>query len=375
MFNMNKANAAALTDVSDVLSSSAPGANSDHTVTFTLAADLVPDDAGGSTILVEWDTLDTTDEFDFTGIVIGDVDISGSGVDQTLAADCTGAEDVGFVVNTTTDQMTFTICAEATAADFNTGSVVEVQVGTNAAGGTNQINNPVEDAGGGVADIYDVLITATDTQVDTGTALVAVIAGVTVSVTVDESLAFSIVAQTAAQCADYDDTGGTEVTTTATTVPFETPATEAFIDACHELNLDTNAASGYSITVQEDDQLTSGGEQIPDGTCDGACSEATEADWATATNNGFGYCMEDITGTGATNADAGWGTNGCDAADTFFKIFPEFAVDTPDVRTIMTDTTVASHVADIGYRLSVPGTQAAGTYENVITFVATPIFN
>src|SRR3989344_2724526 len=102
VFNMNKANAAALTDVSDVLSSSAPLANSNHTVTFTLAAALVPDDAGGSTILVEWDTLGTTDEFDFTGIVIGDVDISGSTVDQTLAANCTGAEDVGFVVNTTT---------------------------------------------------------------------------------------------------------------------------------------------------------------------------------------------------------------------------------------------------------------------------------
>lgn len=234
--------AAALTSRKDTLSTSAPSANANHTVTFTTPTGA----AEGTTIIVEWDTLGTADEFDFTGIVEDDVDIEDDGVDKTTAADCTGTEHVGVAINTTTDQITFTICTGDGGAIAG-ASVVDIKVGTNATGsgtGANQINNPAKTAAAGTADINDVKVSGTFG--DTGSMLVATIEGVTVSVTVAESLTFTMAGSTTGNCSG--DTGSPTVVDTsgsATTVPFGTvSSSNAFFTACQLLSISTNASSG-----------------------------------------------------------------------------------------------------------------------------------
>jgi len=129
--------------------------------------------------------------------------------------------------------------------------------------------------------------------------MVAIIEGVAVSVTIDESLSFSIAGVTNTACTE----GGTatQVTTTAITVPFGSSglAANTFYKGCHDLTVSTNAASGYSVTNEVNTSLLrpgtdSGDKTIDNAICDdGSCTAvigtATTTPWATATANGFGY--------------------------------------------------------------------------------------
>ena len=351
--------AAALSSVKDTIEDSRPSTVSNHQITFTTAT--LVDDASSHTITVTFPA-----GFTLTSITEDDVDLEDDGVDKTTAATCAGTEHFSAAVSG--QVLTFTACT-GDGGDIAAGSVVDVKIGDIATGsgtGTNKITNHATPA------VYDV--TLAGTYGDTGTAKIAIIATITASATVATTLSITVTGRSPAQCADYDNTAGTEITTTASTVPFGTVNTEAFYDGCQRLDIGTNAAGGYTISAKESDQLTSGGTPIPDGTCDGSCSETAEANWATATNNGFGYCMQDITGDGGATADAGWGTNGCDAADTFFKLFSELNVDSPEQQTIMSSAGPINDISDVGYRLSVDSLQAAGSYTNNIIFVATPTY-
>ena len=381
MLYAQNARAASLTSVKDTLSTSAPGANANHTVTFTLSTALAID--GDDNILVEWDTVATADEFDFSGIVLGDVDISADGNDQTTAADCTGSEQVGVNINTTTDQITFTICTDATLTHWEAGDVIEVQVGTNAAGGTNQINNPSKSAAVGTADIHDIAITTNDgtSDVDTGSAQVAIIEGVTVSATIDESVAFSINNLASGSCTG--DTGTPTVRDISgdadNTVNFNTGgatiSANTFYVACQELSVSTNSSGGYVLTTETDTSLKSaGGDLIDSGNCDGTCTQSTGDTWATDTNNGFGYFCENGTGTDCATAldtTSEYVNFPCTGADA--DCDPRTGGESPV--TVMSNTgQVSGNVAEIHYKLSVSGTQAAGDYETTVTYIATPTF-
>ena len=209
---------------------------------------------------------------------------------------------------------------------------------------------------------------------DTGTMKVAIITGVTVSATVAETLTATVAGVTTGNCTVA---GGSEIDTSgdATTIPFSTVNSDTFYDACQSLSVATNASDGYSATVQETDQLTNGSlDQIADGTCDGACTDSAEGAWATAGNNGFGYCADDYNGDGAATADAGWGTNGCGAGTQNFKTIADAgAAETAQV-IMSSDAPVSNDQTYIGYRLTVDGAQPAGTYSNTIVYIVTPAY-
>jgi len=106
---------------------------------------------------------------------------------------------------------------------------------------------------------------------DSGVISFAIFQGVTVSVSVAETLTSSINGLAPAACPNYDNAGApNEVTTTASTVPFGNANADTFYDGCQDVRVATNAGAGYAMTIQENDQLTSGANQIADGTCDGA---------------------------------------------------------------------------------------------------------
>lgn len=362
----------ALEKVRDVIDDSRPTLDSSHEIYFVAVNGVAVDE----TIIFEFD--DSGTDFNLTDIGFADIDLAedndddgcdGTWDEKSLLATAT-ASDWGVEVNTTTDIITFT--APSGGTPINANRCVQIEIGDNATGGVgnDEINNPA-------AGYYDVLISGTIGNNDTGTAKMVIIATITAQVSVSQTLTFAVAAQTPAECDNYDDgVAPNEITTTSILIDFATPAANTFWDGCQELTIDTNAAGGYSVTVQESDPLTYLAATIPNGSCDTGtpCSVTNADDWSTSSDNGFGYCMEDQSGDGATTEDAEWGTNGCDAVDTYFKIFGDKDDESPDLDGIMSSIEAANDVADIGYRLTVPGTQAAGTYQNNIILVATPTY-
>ncbi len=133
-----RAGAAALTLVSDTLSTSLPAAGANHTLRFTLTAAVPP--SGSITITPQAGAFMIPAGLDHT-----DVDLSVSGNDRLLGASAgaTAGSAIGVTVATgTSGSLTFTLNAvDAIAA----GSAVTVKIGTNAtagATGDQQIRNP-----------------------------------------------------------------------------------------------------------------------------------------------------------------------------------------------------------------------------------------
>jgi hypothetical protein len=264
-------------------------------------------------------------------------------------------------VNTTTDVITLT--APSTGTPITADRCVQIEIGTNATSGVagdQRINNP------GSADYYDLVVAGSFE--DDGTTLLVIVATITAEVTVSQTLTFTVAGLANTVC-DFGGAAG-DITTTATSIPFAEPTTETFVDGCQSLTVNTNAIDGYSVTVRESDQLTYDTSTIADGACDGACTEISNNVWSNSTNNGFAYCLHDQTG-----APSGWAAGEqCNDTTPEFKIFPSLA-DAEAVETVMSEiTSVSGDQVYIGYRLSVPGDQTAGVYNNNIIFVATPTY-
>ena len=254
-------------------------------------------------------------------------------------------------------------------------------------GNTNGTNTPIAPAPNSshteaTADTYSYQVTNydnVDNAVDSTYGKTAVIESVRVTATVDPTISFSIsgIASAANPCGT-GATNQTDVDTTTGTnaplaVPFGTMSLNTFKDAAHQLVVSTNAASGYVVTAQENDQLGKDGGTtpfIPDTDGDnGLADENTTDTWDTPTGNpGFGYTLKSIAGATVPFTTTGASFN--------VRRFASVAdPDSPLVETIMSNTTVVdSDTANVCYRLTIDATQAAGDYENQITYTATASF-
>jgi len=380
----NTAKADALTAIKDILSTSTPSASANHTIFFTTSVGLAADE----TIIVDFNfdsatpipaTLNFEDiDLSFDATADAACDVGGGDTEMALAA-APVTTTMG-VVRTDLNTLTFTNGSTTIAAN----SEICIEVGTNAETGVTGIEQIVNSAGSGTpgtAAVDTVVISGTIGNADTGTALVAFVEGVAVSVTVDASLSFTIAGVTDTACTQ----GGTatQVTTTTGTVPFGTTGLlpNTFYKGCQDLTLSTNAAGGYSITTEENTSLLrtgTGDTTIDDAICDaGDCSSVigttTTKPWDTATANwGFGYTC------------SGSACNAAFATATEFNAFAcQSAVaascdpnDGPLVlATPVTNAgAVNAEASRIVYKLSFSGVQPAGVYGNTITYIATPTF-
>ncbi len=248
-------------------------------------------------------------------------------------------------------------------------------------GGTNKLINPSPASGhaAGSADTYTVTIQhlADRTQnyavIDSTTVKIAVIESVRVTATVDPTITFTV----AAVGVGTTSCGvPATITTTATAVPFGTMALNTFKNLAQTLTVSTNAVGGYAVTTIENDQLGKDGGTatfIADATGDGAMTHETKDDWHTATQNGFGYSLH--------NSDAAAivfqysDTDGSCATGTFCAKQFAATADADTAQSLFSSTTVANaENANVCYRLTVGATQAAGDYENNITYTATATF-
>lgn len=130
------------------------------------------------------------------------------------------------------------------------------------------------------------------------------------------------------------------------------------------LEVDCGSAGGYSVTAQENNPLTSAAAStIPDTTCDPAdtCTEVDAGTWAQSTTYGFGFSM-----------------SGTDVPSEFsggkYKQYADISgAETPQA--VMSGSNVGKDKqATMALKVNISGTQAAGVYENIITFIATPTY-
>lgn len=213
---------------------------------------------------------------------------------------------------------------------------------------------------------------------------VAPVEGVLVSATIDETLNFTVAAVTSANLATTCGftPAGNLITSTATTVPFGNSMTpNTFYNAAQQLTVSTNAPGGYSVKVEENDQMgkegkvctgAAAGESvncIKDTTCDGSsCTESTSGDWATGSNNGLGYSLSNVSGTNASFLYN-------EASRTFSaKQFADQEVPETKQNIMASSGVVSGDSACIIYRLSVSGTQPAGYYYNKVKYTASATF-
>ena len=132
------------------------------------------------------------------------------------------------------------------------------------------------------------------------------------------------------------------------------------------LTVTTGSAYGYTVKVLEDHPLriSNGSTTIADTSCNlaSACTQTDATVWDDNTRYGFGY---NIQGTDVDTADF--------VDNTYFRPFPIQDIDSP--ATVMSRSGIATaSAATVAYKINIAGSQATGTYQNNIQYIAIPSF-
>lgn len=356
-----------MTNEKDILSASAPETGANHDIYFQPGTAF----SAGTTLVVTLDAGFTT-----TPTAPGDFDLSwDDGTSEVwLAAAASGTNTWGVSVSNT--EITF-ISSSAALWQPGTSDIVVIEIGSDAdageGSGSGQYTNPSKSGDPGEADTYNIDIQSDPdgdgTFEDTGRAMVAIIEGVTVSATVAETLTFQIANVTPGDCDTTFGDEGDASSVTNTSVDFGDIGT-AFTHGCQDLAIGTNASNGYGVTSQENSWLWSAGNTIIDTGCDGgaeACTESAGGTWTVSTNEGFGHACDDITGAVCNTEYA--------SLDHYRRFANISETETPEmlIGNIATPTTVTEK-SRVEYKISIDTLQPAGTYTNIITYIATPNF-
>lgn len=143
-----------------------------------------------------------------------------------------------------------------------------------------------------------------------------------------------------------------------------TPGTP--ITRTNTLTVSNGSAYGYQVLAFENHPLrvSSSGVSIPDTTCDGgSCSEVTASAWTSVLTYGFGYRCDNVTGT---DCNSGFSTG------TYYKQFANNE-SSETAQSVMSSSNVGrNRKVQITYKANISASQAAGEYNNIITYIATP---
>ncbi len=256
---------------------------------------------------------------------------------------------------------------------------------TNDAFTISSVINPAPKTGHttGTADSYNVIIQHSNSSFavqDTTTAGIGVIEAVRVTATVPAQITFQILGLATGTSACGVTT---DVTTTATGVPFGEVSISAFTDAAQGMTVTTNAVNGFAVTALENDQLGLNGAActgdptitgntscIADSRGDaGTMSDTVSNEWVTTSNKGFAYALQDVNSS-TTEAFAYNESSRAFSSRQFAD-----AENSGTAQTIFSATGPADNQnLYVCYRI-IPGTTtAAGNYENFVTYNATATF-
>jgi hypothetical protein len=171
------------------------------------------------------------------------------------------------------------------------------------------------------------------------------------------------------------------INTTAASVPFGAlSSSNTFYEGCQKVAVTTNAGSGFTVSVREDHSLrTPSGLTVADTGCDAnGClnTPSTAAAWVTNTNPGLGIsCANAATSASCWTANPNWinGTRWAPIANEG-ENNPTGGTQTPAIFSGLTGATSVEVITKAKYRVTVPTLQPAGTYTNLVSFIATPVY-
>jgi len=325
--------AANLTSISDTLSTLTQNTAANHTITFVTPTGVA---SNADTI-----TIDFTD-FTTGSVAFGDIDLAvdndgacdGPFTDKTLAGSA-GIAIWGAAISSSV--LTLTPPTDAAAGEIAAGRCVQVQIGTNASGGTNQFTNPNDtnthtfDIAGNFGDSGSFAIDFVSDD------------SVNLTATVDPSIDFSI--------SDTTIGFGTLASSAARFATGDTLGSASETEA-HTLIAGTNAAGGYSITV-DGATLTSGADTI---TAIGGTNTASSPG-----SEQFGLRMTATGGSGSVSSPY--------AAAGFALDTVNFPDEVASAAGASADTTYS-----VRYVANIAANTEAGSYSTDLTYIATATF-
>jgi len=316
--------AASLEDASDTLSDSDVSVSAIHTVTFTTNVTLA---------VATNDYIEVTFPADFGDVIAGNITCptnSTPSAPDTETARCTATADL--------------VPAEYTISIAS-------------------VNNPAS-VGSQTIDISTYTNSSIEETIDV---MVAIIDDVTVSATVSATLTFAI-----APLGSGVDVNGTNTTVASatTTLEFGTLVVDTPAIMGQELTVTTNADDGYTVTVEQDQNLTSNSGSDIDSFVDG--TPASPATWISPsgtldTENTYGHM-------GITSEDSS-----ISAADTFGNNLYQGFTGTTPIDVMYHDGPADGETANIGltqvaYQIEISALQEAGDYTNTLTYICTPTY-
>ncbi|MBP9757437.1 MAG: hypothetical protein KBD06_02445 [Candidatus Pacebacteria bacterium] len=345
---MHRADAAGqVTNISDTLSDSDLGVATKHTLRYT-STTTVP---AAGTISFIFDPAGNG--FSLTGAAATSTNFIGTGLVVTDTCSGTASEVVPSITTGAGNEgITFTVCA----GDSIAVGAITIVIGTS----TPLITNPA------AAGSYRV--TMTTSAGDYGETRVAIIDDVVVTASVDTVFTFSITGLATSTVVNGETLTGTA---SSTFLAFGTLSALVPKVLGQRLNVVTNAAFGYSVTVVEDQNLLSSTGADIDVFANGT-PPGTPGVWTSPTNvlgseNTYGHI-------GLTSDDAV--LSGGDEFGTQL-----FAGDFVNPRQVMYHNAPADGVTagvgstTVAYKVEIASLQEAGAdYTNTLTYVATPIF-
>lgn len=251
----------------------------------------------------------------------------------------------------------------------------------------NNLINPAPKVGhsAGLADTYRIVVqhlNSSYSAADTTTTSVGIIEAVRITASVAPQITFEIngVPSGTTACGV-----STDVTTTAAAVPLGELSISSFTNAAQSMEVSTNATNGYTVTALANDQMgrnagtclgdNTGGDCIPDSVGDNTAMSHTASDeWNTTSVKGLAFSMDDVNTSGVTPVfEYTTATGNC--TGTFCARQFADAEDSQTATQIFSSNDVADqHNLYMCYRAVISSTQAAGDYENNITYTATATF-
>lgn len=315
------AQAAALTSVSDTMSTLKESVVANHDIQFTTPTGI----SASQTIAITFTDFSVAAGLDST-----DIDLLDDGAQLTLAASPSGT--TWGAVRTSATVITLTNGSAAVAA----GSVVRIKIGTNAteaATGDQQITSPAA----GTA-----TISIAGTMTDSGSISANIISNdqVSVSATVAQSISFAL---------------------GSNSVSLGTLSSSAATSSTHTMTIATNAPGGMVATVSGL-TLTSGSNTIS--ACGSGCASTTGSEQ-------FGINLKDnatpnVGAEASGSAPIGSAATNYDTADSFRFVTGE---------TIASSAAgINSTVFTISYLANISGATEAGTYTTTLTYTVTGTF-
>ncbi len=341
--------AATLTSAKDVISDSRAGVASIHTFTFT-----TPTATSIKTIDFQFCTAASGTCTAPTGMILtasptlGTVtNIAGTGYSATgTSATCTGTGNTACTATLTVTTPSAQ-SAVAVVVPFNSGITNPTSADT-----TTFVRITTKDGGASAIDSSTVAFaTLTSTSI-------------TMTASVDPTFSFSVAAVSSGGTVN---TATTNITTTATTIPFGTLTSGSTKIGAIDTTVITNASGGFTITINAlaDPPLSDGSKNIDyfTGTNASPTSWSSPAGSSANVNTGFlGYTTEDATlGTGT--------------AARFTTSAPKWAgLDTTASEVVYNAAGTTSLTTRIGWQAEVNALQPSGSYSGTVILVATPTY-